>query len=44
MHAQKGERGPAHERLEEALAILRRLAARVDAERVEQTVASLPRP
>jgi tetratricopeptide (TPR) repeat protein/transcriptional regulator with XRE-family HTH domain len=35
MHAQKGEPGPARERLEDALAIFRRLGARKDAERAE---------
>jgi tetratricopeptide (TPR) repeat protein len=39
MHAQKGERDAALERLEAALAIFQRLGARKDAERVEQTLA-----
>jgi tetratricopeptide (TPR) repeat protein len=41
MHVQKGEPEPARERLEAALAIFRRLGARKDAERAEQTLASL---
>jgi tetratricopeptide (TPR) repeat protein/transcriptional regulator with XRE-family HTH domain len=39
MHAQRGERDAARERLEAALAIFQRLGARKDAERVEQTLA-----
>jgi tetratricopeptide (TPR) repeat protein/DNA-binding XRE family transcriptional regulator len=39
MHLQKGELGPARERLEAALAIFRRLGARKDIERVEQAIA-----
>jgi tetratricopeptide (TPR) repeat protein len=41
LHAQKGEPEPAHQRLEEALAIFRRLGARKDVERVEQATAEL---
>jgi tetratricopeptide (TPR) repeat protein len=41
LHAQKGEPEPACERLEEALAIFRRLGARKDVERVEQATAEL---
>jgi tetratricopeptide (TPR) repeat protein len=41
MHAQKGEPGPARERLEAALAIFRRLGARKDAEGVEQALTAL---
>jgi tetratricopeptide (TPR) repeat protein len=40
MHAQKGEPAPARERLEEALAIFRRLGARKDIERTEQELAA----
>jgi tetratricopeptide (TPR) repeat protein len=42
MHVQKGERGPARERLEAALAIFQRLGARKDAERVAQAIGDLP--
>jgi tetratricopeptide (TPR) repeat protein len=42
MHLQRGEREPARERLEAALAIFRRLGARKDAERVEHALADLP--
>jgi tetratricopeptide (TPR) repeat protein len=42
LHGQKGEPGPARERLEAALAIFQRLGARKDAERVEQALATLP--
>jgi tetratricopeptide (TPR) repeat protein len=42
MHAQKGEPGPARERLEAALAIFKRLGARKDAEHVEQALSTLP--
>jgi hypothetical protein len=42
MHARKGEREAARERLEAALAIFRRLGARKDVERVEQALATLP--
>jgi hypothetical protein len=41
MHLQKGEPGPARERLEAALAIFRRLGARKDAERTKQLLAAL---
>jgi hypothetical protein len=41
LHAQKGESGPARERLEAALALVRRLGARKDAERLEQAIGSL---
>ena len=41
MHAQKGELGPARERLQAALAIFRRLGARKDAERAEQAIGAL---
>ena len=44
MHAQKGEPGPARERLEAALAIFRRLGARKDAERAKQAIVDLHRP
>ena len=43
MHAAMGERGPARERLEEALAIFRRLGAHKDVKRVEQVVTDLQR-
>jgi tetratricopeptide (TPR) repeat protein len=42
MHAQMGEPVPARERLQEALAIFRRLGARKDAERAEKTLTALP--
>jgi hypothetical protein len=38
MHAQKGELEPARQRLEEALAIFRRLGAHKDAERMERAL------
>jgi hypothetical protein len=41
MHAKRGELGPARERLEDALAIFRRLGARKDAEPVEQALTML---
>jgi tetratricopeptide (TPR) repeat protein len=41
LHLQRGERGPARERLEAALAIFQRLGARKDAAQVEQAVAAL---
>jgi tetratricopeptide (TPR) repeat protein len=41
MHVQQGEREPAQERLEAALAIFRRLGARNDAEQVEHAMAGL---
>jgi hypothetical protein len=41
LHLQKGEPGPARERLEAALAIFQRLGARKDAERVAQALADL---
>ena len=41
MHTQKGEPELARERLEVARAILRRLGARKDAERVEQALSTL---
>jgi tetratricopeptide (TPR) repeat protein len=41
MHVHKGELEPACERLEAALAVFRRLGARKDAERVEQTLSTL---
>jgi hypothetical protein len=41
VHAERGEPEPARERLEEALAILRRLGARKDIERTEQLLATL---
>src|SRR5207247_811772 len=41
MHAQKGEPGPARERLEAALALFRRLGAPRDVERVEQALGTL---
>jgi hypothetical protein len=44
LHARKGEKEPARERLEAALAIFRHLGARKDAERTEQTIADLPCP
>jgi tetratricopeptide (TPR) repeat protein len=40
MHVAKGEPGPARERLEAALAIFRRLGARLDVERVERALAT----
>jgi hypothetical protein len=41
LHTQKGEPGPARERLEAALAIFRRLGARKDVERAEQAIGAL---
>jgi predicted HTH transcriptional regulator len=41
IHLQKEEPEPARERLEAALAIFRRLGARIDAEQVEQAITSL---
>jgi hypothetical protein len=41
MHARKGQLVPARQRLEEALAILRRLGARGAAARVEGSIAAL---
>jgi hypothetical protein len=41
LHVAKGEPGPARAQLELALAILRRLGARKDAERVEQALTDL---
>jgi hypothetical protein len=42
MHEVKGGPEPARERLEAALAIFRRLGARKDIERVEQTLGTMP--
>jgi hypothetical protein len=39
MPVARGELGPARERLEAALAIVRRLGARLDAEQVERALA-----
>ncbi|MFL5336619.1 MAG: tetratricopeptide repeat protein [Geminicoccaceae bacterium] len=44
LHAHMGEKEPAREWLEAALAIFRRLGARKDAARTEQTIADLPCP
>jgi hypothetical protein len=41
LHLQRGEPGPARERLVEALAIFRRLGAHRDAERAAQAMADL---
>ena len=41
MHIQKGEPGPARERLEAALAIFQRLGACRDIEQVEEAIARL---
>ena len=41
MHVARGEPGPAHARLEAALAIFRRLGALKDVERVEQALVDL---
>jgi hypothetical protein len=38
MHVAKGEPGPARQRLEAALALFRRLGARLDVERVERAL------
>jgi tetratricopeptide (TPR) repeat protein len=43
MYRQKGEPGPARQRLEAALSIFRRLGARKDTERVEQALAATVR-
>ena len=44
MHVQRGEPGPARERLEAALAIFQRLGARKDAERAGADIANLQQP